>query len=46
MAGWTKMPLGREVGRGPSDVVLDGEAAPPPRSQKEQPRAQKGAEAA
>jgi len=29
------MPLGREVGRGPSDVVLDGDAAPPARSQKE-----------
>jgi len=30
MAGWIKMPLGREVGLGPSDFVLDGDAAPPP----------------
>ena len=28
-AGWIKMPLGRKVGRGPSDTVLDGNAAPP-----------------
>jgi len=26
MAGWT--PLGREVGLGPSDIVLDGDPAP------------------
>ena len=24
MAGWIKVPLGREVGLGPSDIVLDG----------------------
>ena len=30
MAGWIKIPLGREVGLGPSDIVLDGDPAPPP----------------
>jgi len=25
------MPLGREVGLGPNDIVLDGDPAPPPR---------------
>ena len=29
MAGWTKMPLGMEVGLGPGDFVLDGDPAPP-----------------
>jgi len=29
MAGWTKMPLGVEVGLGPDDFVLDGDPAPP-----------------
>jgi len=28
-AGWIKMPLGIEVGLDPSDVVLDGNPAPP-----------------
>jgi len=28
MAGWIKMPLGREVDLGPGDVVLDGDPAP------------------
>ena len=28
-AGWIKMPLGMEVGLGPGDFVLDGDAAPP-----------------
>jgi len=28
MAGWIKMPLGREIGLGPSDFVLDGDPAP------------------
>ena len=28
MAGWIKMPLGREVGVSPSDIVLDGVPAP------------------
>ena len=27
-AGWIKMPLGMEVGLGPGDIVLDGDAAP------------------
>ena len=27
-AGWTKMPLGMEVGLGPGDFVLDGDPAP------------------
>ena len=29
MAGWTKMPLGMEVGLGPGDFVFHGEAATP-----------------
>jgi len=29
MAGWIKMPLGREVGLSQSDIVLDGDPAPP-----------------
>ena len=28
-SGWTKMPLGMEVGLGPGDFVLDGDPAPP-----------------
>jgi len=28
MAGWIKMPLGREVGLSLSDIVLDGDPAP------------------
>jgi len=28
MAGWIKMPLGRELGLSPSDIVLDADAAP------------------
>jgi len=28
MAGWIRMPLGKEVGLGPGDVVLVGEPAP------------------
>ena len=27
--GWTKMPLGMEVGLGPGDVLFDGHPAPP-----------------
>jgi len=30
MVSWIRMPLGTEVGLGPSDVVLDGEPAPLP----------------
>jgi len=29
MAGWIKMPLGREIGLSPSDIVLDADPAPP-----------------
>ena len=29
MAGCIKMPLGRDLGAGPSDIVLDGDPAPP-----------------
>jgi len=28
-AGWTKMPLGMEVGLGPGDFVFDEDPAPP-----------------
>jgi len=28
--GWSKMPLGMEVGLGPGHIVLDGDPAPPP----------------
>jgi len=31
MAGWMKMPCGRQVGVDPSDIVLDGDPVPPPR---------------
>jgi len=30
MAGWIKIPVGRKVGLSPSDIVLDGNPAPPP----------------
>jgi len=30
MAGWIKMPLDREVGLSPTDIVLDGDPAPLP----------------
>jgi len=36
-AGWIKMPLGMEVGLDPSDIVLDGNPAPPPRKVAEPP---------
>jgi len=29
MAGWTKMPLGMEVGLSPGDFVFDADPAPP-----------------
>ena len=29
MAGLIKIPLGSEVGRGPGDIVLDGDPSPP-----------------
>ena len=37
MAGWINMPLGREVGLIPSDIVLDGEPAPPSPKRKQSP---------
>jgi len=30
-ARWIKMPLDREIGVGPGDIVLDGYPAPPPK---------------
>ena len=30
MAGWIKIPLGREVGLDPSNIVLDGDQLPIP----------------
>jgi len=38
MAGWIKMPLGRELGFGPSDIVLDGYPAPLPRKADRAPQ--------
>jgi len=35
MAGWTKMPLGMEVGLGPGVLVLDGDPAPTPQNEAE-----------
>jgi len=32
-AGWTKMPLGMDVGIGPGDFVFGGDPAPPPRKE-------------
>jgi len=37
LAGWTKMPLGREAGLGPSDIVLDGDRALLPKKGAEAP---------
>jgi len=37
MAGWIKMPLGREVGLSPSDIVSDKDAAPLPQKVVEPP---------
>jgi len=37
MAGWIKMPLGRAVGLGPNDIVLDGDPAPPPKWAQQPP---------
>jgi len=36
MARWIKMPLGAEVGLGPSDIVLDGDLAPPTKGARPQ----------
>jgi len=37
-AKWIKMPLGMELGLGPSDFVLDGDPAPPPQKGVEPPK--------
>jgi len=37
MAGWIKMPLGKEVGLVPSDIVLDGDPALPPQKKGQSP---------
>ena len=34
MAGWTKMPLDREVDIGPGDIVLHGDPTPPKGAQR------------
>ena len=36
-AGWTKMPLGMQVGLGPGDFVLDGDPAPPEKRHSSHP---------
>jgi len=37
MAGWVKMPLGREIGLGTGDIVLDGDPAPSKKGVGQQP---------
>ena len=37
MAAWIKMPLGRKVGLGPVDFMLDGNPAPLPKERAEPP---------
>jgi len=37
MAGWIKMPLGKEVDLGPGDIVLDGNSARPQRGAQHPP---------
>jgi len=32
--GWIKMPLDREVGLGPGDIMLDGDSAPPSKKKR------------
>jgi len=38
MAGWIKMPLGRDIGLRTSDIVLDGDPAPPPQRRGRAPQ--------
>jgi len=38
MVRWIKMPLGRNVGLDPSDIVLDGDPAPPPQKTRQSPQ--------
>jgi len=35
--GWIKMKLGKQVGLGPGDIVLDGYPAPPPKKKSTAP---------
>ena len=35
--GWIKMPLGKEVGLGPGDIVLNGNPAPPRKGLQQAP---------
>jgi len=37
MTGWTKMPLGMDVGLGTGDFVFGGDPAPPPRKEDTAP---------
>jgi len=37
MVGWIKIPLGREVGLGPGNIVLDGDPPPPKRGPSSHP---------
>ena len=37
MAGWIKIALGMEVGRGPGHIVLDGDVFPAPAKGAQQP---------
>jgi len=37
MAGWIKMPLGRQVGLSQSDIVLAGDPAPPSSNREQSP---------
>jgi len=37
MVGWIKMPLDTEAGLDPSEIVLDGDLAPPARKGAQQP---------
>jgi len=37
VAGWIKMPLGREVGLGPIHIVLDGDPPPLPKKGAQPP---------
>jgi len=37
MAGWIKIPLGKEVGLSPGDFALDGDPSPLPKKGEEPP---------
>ena len=44
MAGWIKMPLGKEIGLSPGDIVLGGDPAPPLEKGDSFPSLEKGAQ--